>query len=107
MTDSISLNNNLIKFDNLITSLEYLYEEINTRKNNIVADIDLDEKIHQEFNSNRFKSKIAEYIRDEYGSSIFQEVALIVMEKIDGDIQQFITERVNQTLRASGIMPRV
>ena len=42
-----------------------------------------------------------------YSDTIYRDVAFIVMEKIDGDIAQFVNARVDERLRELGVIPQV
>jgi len=86
-----------------LTALNYLLEEVQTRKEQIVNSIDVGEKVRNEINTRRFKDELFYYIRNEYGEGLCREVAFMVMERIDDDIEAFINSRVNKALAAAGV----
>lgn len=105
-TQVVNLQENLVKFDNLLTALNYLIEEVQVRKEQAVRDSDILGKVQQEMNTSTFKDNIIEYIRNNYGRGLYQEVAFLVMEKIDDDIERFINARVDERLNQLGVNPQ-
>lgn len=99
----VNIQDNLIKFDNLLTALNYLIEEVETRKNQAVKDADIVAIVKEEMDSKSFKDDIVENIRYNYGNGIYQEVAFLVMEKIDNDIEAFVNARVDERLAQLGV----
>lgn len=102
-SDTVTVNENLVKIDNLFNALNYLLEEIQTKKDQIVQAADVDKKVFDHMNSRDFKSELINHIRNSYGEGLYQEVAYLVMEKIDGDIGAFINARVDERLRQAGV----
>lgn len=102
-TDTLTINDNLVRFDNLLTALNYLMEEVQTRKEQVLQTVDVDAKIINHMDSQDFKRNLLDHIRQEYGQGMYQEVAFMVMEKIDKDIAEFINARVDERLRAAGV----
>jgi hypothetical protein len=104
-TDSITvtINDNLIRFDSLLTALNYLLEEVQTRKDDVLQHVDVDSKVKTHLDSASFKHELINLIRDNYGEGLYQEVAFLVMEKIDNDIAAFINARVDERLRQNGV----
>lgn len=102
-TDTLTVNDNLVRFDNLLTALNYLMEEVQTRKEQVLQTVDIDAKIINHMESRDFKSTLVNHIRHEYGQGMYQEVAFLVMEKIDNDISKFINARVDERLRAAEV----
>ena len=102
-TETATINENILRFDNVLTALNYLLEEVQTRKDQIVQAADVDAKVINHMESRDFKSMLIDFIRNEYGQGLYQEVAFLVMEKIDNDISEFINARVDERLRAVGV----
>lgn len=102
-TESVTINDNLVKIDNVLTALNYLLEEVQTRKEQIISSIDVSDKVRNEMNTYHFKETISSYIRNDYGEGITREIAFMVMERIDSDIEAFINSRVNRALTAAGV----
>lgn len=96
---TVTVNDNLVKFDNLLTGLEYLMEEVATRKESILSEVDLNSKIEQKINTNEFKNRMIRYVQNYYGESLYREIAFMVMEKIDSDIEAFINHRVDERIQ--------
>lgn len=94
--DTITINENIVRFDNLLTGLEYLMEEVNTRKETILSDVDLNQKIEEKMNTRRFKDRMMQYVQNNYGEGFYREVAFMVMEKIDSSIEEYINNRVDK-----------
>lgn len=99
----ITVNENLVEIDKLIDALNYLLEEINTRKDQVLQATDIDDKIITHIETDSFKNMLIDMIRNRYGDGLYQEVAFRVMEKIDGDIAAFINARVDERLRQAGV----
>lgn len=104
MTSTINVNDNLVQFNNLLTALNYLLEEVQVRKEEVVKTTDIEGKVIDRMNSRDFKDQIISYIRNEYGEGLYQEVAFMVMEKIDNDIEAFLNARVDERLRELGVI---
>lgn len=100
---TVDLNENLLKIDNLLKGLEYLYEEITTRKEELLKSINIENVIKAQMKTDHFMSEMSYYIRNNYGDGITRNVAYIVMDKIDNDIDVFINDRVNQALERAGV----
>lgn len=96
---TVTVNDNLVKFDNLLTGLEYLMEEVATRKESILSEVDLNSKIEQKINTNEFKNRMIRYVQNYYGEGLYREIAFMVMEKIDSDIEAFINHRVDERIQ--------
>lgn len=103
--DTVQINENLVKIENVLTGLEYLFEEVETRKNNIFNEVEIKSIIQNEMHRERFKTEVAEIIvNNGYCRDISKEVAFTVMEKIDDSIAAFINNRVDERLRSLGIV---
>lgn len=105
--DTHVINDNLLKIENLIKALNFLYEEVETRKVQLVESINSQKVIDivkdLAYNDYSFRSRFVQFIRDEYGSNLVRQVAFSVMEKIDEDIEAFINSRVDARLEELGI----
>jgi hypothetical protein len=99
---TVELNENLVKIDNLLKGLEFLYEEIETRKEEMIKAINLQNIVKTEMKSDYFMNEMSYYIRNHYGDGIAREVSYIVMNKIDRDIDSYINDRVNVALARAG-----
>lgn len=104
-TDSVTvtINENLLQFDSLLTALNYLLEEVQTRKEEVIQAVDVDSKVKSHLEGQEFKQSLISMIRDNYGEGLYQEVAFLVMERIDNDIAAFINARVDERLRQNGV----
>ena len=100
---TVDLNENLLKIDNLLKGLEYLYEEITTRKEEMLKSTNIENEIKAQMKTDHFMNEIVYYIRNNYGDGITRNVAYIVMDKIDNDIDAFINNRVNEALERAGV----
>ena len=105
---TVEINENLVKIDNLLKGLEFLYEEITTRKDEVIKSINADVKgiVKEEISTADFRTEMAYYLRTYQGDRIARDVSYFVMEKIDSDINTFIHNRVNQALAKAGVNPR-
>jgi hypothetical protein len=103
INQTVDLNENLVKIDNLLKGLEYLYEEITTRKDELVKSANVLEMVKQEMNTDRFNSDIMYYIRNHYGSGLCREVTFLIMDRIDNDIDVYINRRVSHALEKAGV----
>lgn len=104
--ETTTLNDNLLKIDNLITGLNYLYEEVETRKNKFFDELDVGPLVERKMDTNTFKRNLMNYVTNSYAQNLYREIAFMVMEKIDGDIAQFVNARVDERLRELGVTPR-
>jgi predicted transcriptional regulator len=100
---TMSINENLVKIDNLINALELLYEEISTRKQEIIDSFSIKDFVKEEMNTHDFKSEVMYRIRYDYGAGICNEVSRIVMRNIDSDIERQINDRVDRALKQAGV----
>jgi hypothetical protein len=106
MTSSVvEFQENLVQFDNLLNALNYLIEEVKTRQAEAFKDANILEKVQEEMYSDGFRGLILDFIRHDYGRGLYQEVAFLVMEKIDNDIEAFLNARVDERLRELGVVP--
>jgi hypothetical protein len=100
---TVEINENLVKIDNLLKGLEFLYEEITTRKEEMIKATNIENVVKEKMKSDCFLNEMSYYIRNHYGDGICREVSYIVMDKIDRDIDAFINSRVNQALQRAGV----
>ncbi len=100
---TVDLNENLVKIDNLLKGLEYLYEEISTRKTEIATYENVMDIVKTQMSSASFYSELIYNIRYNYGNTLARDVSYHVMDSIDKDIDQFINTRVDQALRKAGV----
>jgi len=103
-TTQVTVNENLVEIDKLIDALNYLLEEINTRKESVLQPSDFDQKIINHIETDGFRNRLIGLIRTNYGDGLYQEVAFRVMEKIDNDIAAFINSRVDERLHELGVV---
>jgi hypothetical protein len=101
--DTITIQENIVKIDNVYNALNYLLEEIQSKKDQIVQAADVNQKVIDQMETRNFKENLMNHIRDSYGQGMYQEVAFLVMEKIDDSIVEFINTRVDERLRAVGV----
>lgn len=104
--ETTTLNDNLLQIDNLITGLNYLYEEVETRHNKFFDELDAKSIVQEKMETSGFKRSIMDYVNRNYGDTMYREIAFMVMEKIDEDIAQFINSRVDERLRELGVLPQ-
>lgn len=104
--DTTDLNDNLVRIDNLLRAVEYLYEELSTRRTDIMEQLS-PEKIGEltldRMNSAEFRELLVTKIRENMGDTLYREVCMLVMGNIDDDIDAFITDRVHTALRNAGV----
>ena len=101
--ETLDINENLVRIDNMITALNYLLEEVETRNNQILQNVNIDEKIISHIEGNDFKNMLISRIKNDCGPKLNQEVAFMVFEKIDDSIQDMINARVDARLREVGV----
>jgi hypothetical protein len=100
---TVEINENLVKIDNLLKGLEFLYEEILTRKDEMIKSTNIQDVVKQQMRGDYFMNEMSYYIRNHYGNGICREVSHIVMDTIDRDIDAFINNRVNRALEQAGV----
>lgn len=105
MSQTVEINENLLKIENVLTGLEYLMEEVQTRKDNVLSDINFNQIVRNHIRSNEFKRLVANEVTGGYSDSIYREVAFKVMERIDSDIAAFVNARVDERLQELGVIP--
>ncbi len=93
-----TVNDALVKLDNIITAANYLLEEIQTRKDSLVNGESVKATVKEQMNTREFLDDISYYVRNNYSSNIYEDVAFHVMEQIDADIEAFINDRVKKAL---------
>ena len=107
MTSStFNVNDNLVRLDNLIRGIEFLSEELTTRRSQIMEEVS-PEKVKEltldTMSSHAFGELLVSKIRENFGDEFYREVAFVVMGQIDNDIDAFITDRVHTALRNAGV----
>lgn len=107
MTQTVEINQTLFDIDKVLNALEYLHEEVKTRLNEKMDECDVEaaviRAVASEMDTYEFKRKIVNFLCGSYAHNIYREVADIVMNRIDRDIDAFITKRVNAQLMKYGI----
>jgi hypothetical protein len=93
-----TINDALVQLDHVIEAANYLLEELQTRKSQLLQKETILDEVKSQMNTPDFKDDISYYIRNGYGNGICREVAFYVMERIDGDIEAFINDRVSKAL---------
>jgi hypothetical protein len=93
-----TVNDALVKLDNIITAANYLLEEIQTRKDSLVNSESVKATVKEQMNTREFLDDISYYVRNNYSSNIYKDVAFHVMTQIDADIEAFINDRVKKAL---------
>jgi hypothetical protein len=93
-----TVNEALVKLDHIIDATNYLLEELQTRKTQLLEKNSITEEVKSIMNTIDFKDDILYYIRNSYGSGLCREVAFYVMERIDADIEAFINDRVQKAI---------
>lgn len=97
-----TVNDALVKLDNVIEAANYLLEELQTRKSQLLQKENILDEVKAQMNTIDFKDELSYYIRNGYGNGICREVAFYVMERIDADIEAFINDRVSKALANTG-----
>ena len=97
-----TVNDALVKLDNVIEAANYLLEELQTRKSQFLQKENILDEVKAQMNTIDFKDELSYYIRNGYGNGICREVAFYVMERIDADIEAFINDRVSKALANTG-----
>lgn len=100
---TVTVNDNLHTVDNILNALNYLLEEVQTRKNELINASNISSAVKSEMDTYEFREIIRRYIINDYGDGLCREVAFKVMEQIDNDIEAFITNRVNKALEDAGV----
>lgn len=95
-----TVNDALVKIDNVLTAAEYLLEEMKTRQDGLLSEEAMTEKVKMIMSDYDFRMMILRYLKDEYGEGLCREVSFFVMSKIDADIEAFINDRVARALEA-------
>jgi hypothetical protein len=95
---TVTVNDNLHKVDNILNALNYLLEEVQTRKNEMINPSTISSTVKSEMDTYEFRETIRRHVVNEYGEGLCREVAFKVMQQIDNDIEAFITNRVNKAL---------
>jgi hypothetical protein len=93
-----TVNDALVKLDNVIEAANYLLEELQTRKSQLLQKENILDEVKAQMSTIDFKDDLSYYIRNGYGNGICREVAFHVMERIDADIEAFINDRVSKAL---------
>jgi hypothetical protein len=101
----VSINDNIHKIDEVLNALNFLLEEVQTRKDQIVSAVDVGQKVKDQMFESGFKQMLSSFICDEYRGNMYQEVAFKVMAEIDDEIEKFIHARVDERLRELGVIP--
>lgn len=97
-----TVNDALVKLDNVIEAANYLLEELQTRKSQLLQKENILDEVKAQMNTIDFKDDLSYYIRNGYGNGICREVAFYVMERIDADIEAFINDRVSKAIANTG-----
>jgi hypothetical protein len=93
-----TINDALVQLDHVIEAANYLLEELQTRKSQLLQKETILDEVKSQMNTPDFREDISYYIRNGYGNGICREVAFYVMERIDADIEAFINDRVSKAL---------
>jgi len=97
-----TINDALVQLDHVIEAANYLLEELQTRKSQLLQKENILDEVKSQMNTSDFKEDISYYIRNGYGNGICREVAFYVMERIDADIEAFINDRVSKAIADTG-----
>jgi hypothetical protein len=93
-----TVNDALVELNNVIDATNYLLEELKTRRDQFLQPQNMVEQVKTAMEDDGFRSDIAYHVRTGYGGGIVREVAFIVMEKMDADIEEFINARVKTAM---------
>jgi hypothetical protein len=104
MTDqTVTINDNLHKVDNILTALNFILEEVQTRKDQLTNTENLQSIVKENMEQYNFVDQVSRHFNQNYGDGLCREVAFNVMERIDADIEKFIEDRVNKALEKVGV----
>lgn len=104
MTDqTVTINDNLHKVDNILTALNFILEEVQTRKDQLTNTENLQSIVKENMEQYNFVDQVSRHFNRNYGDGLCREVAFNVMERIDADIEKFIEDRVNKALEKVGV----
>ena len=101
--ETVTLNDNLHKIDSVLTALNYLLEEVETRKKEMLTSSNVKDTVKEVMVEYDFQNSISRYFNNNYGEGLTREVAFNVMRQIDNDIEAFINDRVNKALMSAGV----
>ena len=102
-TQTTTINDNLVNIDNVLIALNYLLEEVKTRKDELTNFDNINDIVIKQVNDPDFIYNLSHRIFNSNSDSISGEIAHKVMVKIDDDIEAFINDRVNKALYAAGV----
>lgn len=107
MTSTTDLNDNLIKIDNLVTALNYIYEEIESRKSKVLDTDELysfvSEKISSLLNeSSTLQRKIARQVANDRWYEIVRDVESNIRPVVNAYVEQQLKIEVSKQLESLG-----
>ena len=106
MESTASLNDNLVKIDNLVTALNYIFEEIETRKQEYTNAEKIEESlkslVDSKMESGIFVRWVAQRVADDYWWNIVRDVESNTRGSMEAIINQRIESVVRQQLERLG-----
>lgn len=110
-TSTVDVQGQLLEIDNLIKGLQFLYEEIESRKEKALSVETIHKCVETEIRQSSFLDAVASRImridRDHSPTdtnSLTRNIAIAVMSRIDADIQALINVRVESKLKSLGVI---
>ena len=103
-SNQVTIQNNLVKFENLLTGLELLAEEIRTRKEFILTDESLVEMFNTAFQDDERMRSLAAMIVSRMGNTA---IVNAVTRKVKQEIEQHIDAYIERQLAEPSIEARI
>lgn len=95
---TMTVNEAVVKFDNMITACSFLLEELETRKNRILNLEEIVDELRVKIDTEEYQQKITQLMMSSFGEGAVKEVAFYVMSQIDSTIESFINDRVDAAI---------
>lgn len=95
---TMTVNEAVVKFDNMINACSFLLEELETRKKRILNLEDIVDELRVKIDTEEYQQKITQLLMSSFGEGAVKEVAFYVMSQIDSTIESFINARVDAAI---------
>lgn len=99
MESTASINDNLVKIDNLVTALNYIFEEIETRKQEYTNGEKIEEclkgLVDSKMETGSFVRRVAQRVADDHWWNIVRDVEASTR----GNIESIINQRIESVVR--------
>jgi hypothetical protein len=99
---TVDIQGQLVTIDNLLQGLNYLYEEISSRKDKMMSQDSIRAELNEIVLQEDFINSLTGSIIRWYGGSdiLTHYVSLEVMKRIDNDIEAFLENRIDKYLES-------